>query len=144
MPTQAELTPGMQSFLKEAVHGELATLMPDGSPQVTHVWLDTDGKHILVNTGTDHQKTSNVRRDPRVAIDVHDATARRLAHIRGRVIEVTSTGADEHIDELAKKYLGTERYPWPRPGEQRVILTIQPQRIYAIGVDGDTWPRPDA
>jgi PPOX class probable F420-dependent enzyme len=143
MATRAELTPGLKLFLKEAAHGQIATLMPDGSPQVTHVWVDTDGQHILVNTVVGHQKERNVRRDPRVAISVHDASARRLAHIRGKVVEATTAGADEHIDELAKKYLGADRYPWRRPGEQRIILRIQPERIRAIGVDGDTWPSPD-
>src|SRR6266851_3393286 len=143
MPTSAQLTPGLQQLLKGTARGQLATLMPDGSPQVTLVWLDTDGTHILVNTVATHQKTKNVRRDPRVAANVHDDSARRLAHIRGRVVDMTTNGADEHIDALARKYLGTDNYPWRRPGEQRVILRIQPESIYAIGVDGDTWPPPD-
>jgi PPOX class probable F420-dependent enzyme len=144
MPTTAEITPGLKRLLQEAAHGQLATLMPDGAPQVTQVWLDTDGEHILVNTGAVHQKAKNVRRDPRVAVNVHDESATRIAHIRGRVIEVTSTGADQHIDALAHKYLGTDRYPWRRPGEQRIVLKIQPETIHTIGVDGDGWQLPKA
>jgi PPOX class probable F420-dependent enzyme len=138
-----ELTPGIQQLLKSGARGQIATLMPDGSPQVTHVWLDTDGTHILVNTVATHQKTRNVQRDPRVAINVADDGARRLAHIRGRVVELTSDGADEHIDALARRYLGVERYPWRRPGQERVILKIRPERVHAIGVDGDAWPPPE-
>ncbi|HLY63926.1 MAG TPA: PPOX class F420-dependent oxidoreductase [Chloroflexota bacterium] len=138
------LTPGLIGLLKEAAFGQLATLMPDGSPQVTHVWLDTDGEHILINTGSDHQKAKNVKRDPRVAVNVHDARAVRIAHVRGRVIEVISDGADQHIDELAKKYLGADRYPWRRPGEKRIIIKVRPESIHAIGVDGDQWPLPES
>ena len=144
MPDKAELTPGLQGMLKEPVFGQLATLMPDGSPQVTLVWLDTDGDHVLVNTGTDHRKAKNAQRDPRVALNVHDARAIRIAHIRGRVVESTEAGADEHIDQLAKKYLGAEKYPWRRPGEQRVILKIKPEHVYSVGVDGNAWVQPDA
>ena len=144
MPSNAELTPGLKGFLKEAVFGQLATLMRDGSPQVTHVWLDTDGEHVLVNTGSEHQKAKNVRRDPRVAVNANDARAVRIAHIRGKVVEVTTAGADQHIDELAKKYLGAEKYPWRRPGEERIILKIKPEKIYSIGVDGDAWLPPEA
>jgi PPOX class probable F420-dependent enzyme len=139
MPSNAKLTPGLKGLLKEPVFGQLATLMPDGSPQVTHVWLDTDGEHVLVNTGTDHQKAKNIKRDPRVAINATDARAVRIAHIRGRVVEVTTTGADQHIDELAKKYLGADKYPWRRPGEERVILKVKPEHIYSVGVDGTGW-----
>jgi len=143
MPTNADITPGLNGLLKEASYGQLATLMPDGAPQVTQVWLDTDGTHILVNTGADHRKAKNVQLDPRVAINIHDARAMRIAHIRGRVVEVTSAGADQHVDELARKYLGAEKYPWRRPGEERIILKIQPEKIYSIGVDGDVWQQPE-
>src|SRR5262245_34624680 len=105
--TSAEITPGLKRLLHEAAYGQLATLMPDGAPQLTQVWLDTDGTHVLVNTVESHQKVRNARRDPRVAINVHDpARPYRIANIRGRVVELTTDGADEHIDALARKYLG--------------------------------------
>jgi PPOX class probable F420-dependent enzyme len=121
--------------LKEASYGQLATLLPDGAPHVTQVWLDTDGTHILVNTVASHRKVSNVRRDPRVAVNVHDpARPYRIANVRGRVVEVTTEGADEHIDALARRYLGVDAYPFRRPGQQRVILKIEPRRINTIGL----------
>jgi PPOX class probable F420-dependent enzyme len=141
--TNAEITPGLKRLLQEAAYGQLATLMPDGAPQLTQVWLDTDGTHVLVNTVASHQKVKNVRRDPRVAINVHDpARPYRIANIRGRVVELTSAGADEHIDALAKKYLGQDRYPFRRAGQQRILLKIQPERIHSIGLDDAGWQPP--
>ena len=143
MTTNAEITPGLKRLLHEAAYGQLATLMPDGAPQLTQVWLDTDGTHVLVNTVASHQKVKNVRRDPRVAINVHDpARPYRIANIRGRVVELTSAGADEHIDALAKKYLGQDRYPFRRAGQQRIVLKIQPEKIHSIGLDDAGWQPP--
>jgi len=136
MPTNVDLTPGLQQLLKEAAYAQIATLMADGAPQLTQVWVDTDGTHILVNTVATHQKVKNVRRDPRVAMNVHDpAQPFRIANIRGRVVELTSAGADEHIDLLAKKYLGADSYPFRQPGQERIMLKIQPERIHSIGLD---------
>lgn len=111
----------------------LTTLMPDGSPQVTLVWVDTDGTNILVNTVRGHQKARNVERDPRVALAVCDpaAPARYLA-VRGRVVDMTTDGAAEHIETLARRYLGTP-YPWFGGRDQvRLLLTIEPHRITGI------------
>jgi PPOX class probable F420-dependent enzyme len=108
--------------------------MPDGSPQVTPVWVDVDEKFILVNTAEGRQKPKNIRRDPRVAIDVVSRDdPYRMVTVRGRVVEVTSEGADAHIDKLAKKYLGQDKYPFRAPGERRVIFKIEPEYVTA-------WP----
>ena len=114
----------------------LSTLMPDGSPQVTQVWVDTDGEHILINTAQGRQKERNVQRDPRVTVNVVDPTnAWRIGMVRGRVLEVTTEGADELIDQLAKKYLNVETYPFRRPEEVRVTLKILPDKINEIGLE---------
>src|SRR5690349_24834600 len=90
----------------------LATTMPDGSPQVTQTWVDTDGEHVLINSVQSHVKTRNIERDPRVAVAVfHPDDPRRYFQIRGRVVEVTTDGAVDHIESLAQKYLGGP-YPW--------------------------------
>jgi PPOX class probable F420-dependent enzyme len=120
-------------FQKKAF-GQLATLMPDGSPQVTPVWVDYDGRYILVNSARGRVKDQNMRRDPRVGMDIVDPdNPYRHLSIRGRVIEITEQGADEHIDRMAQKYLGVDRYPGRQPGEVRVLYKIEPTHSYAMG-----------
>ena len=132
----ATISPGFQKLLQEPAYCQLATLMPDGSPQVTQVWVDTDGEHILINTAEGRQKERNVRRDPRVAVNVVDpANAWRVANVRGRVVDVTTAGADQLIDQLAKKYLNEDTYPFRRPEEVRTTLKILPEKINEIGLE---------
>ncbi|HZB01385.1 MAG TPA: PPOX class F420-dependent oxidoreductase [Actinomycetota bacterium] len=111
----------------------LATVMPDGAPHVSTVWLDVDGEEVLVNTGEGLVKTENVRRDARVAISVFDQQDDPYEQVvvRGTVVDITPDGADEHIDRLANKYLGVDSYPWREPGEQRLILRIRIDRVSA-------------
>jgi PPOX class probable F420-dependent enzyme len=111
----------------------LATVMPDGAPHVSTVWLDVDGDEVLVNTSEGLVKTENVRRDARVAISVFDQQDDPYEQvvIRGTVVDITPEGADEHIDRLANKYLGLDSYPWREPGEQRLILRIRIDRVSA-------------
>jgi PPOX class probable F420-dependent enzyme len=128
--TTKSLPPGPQLILKEPAYGQIAMLMPDGSPHLTQLWVDTDGQRILVNTVATHQKVKNARRDPHVAVNVHDpAQQRRIANSRGRVVEVPTAGTDQHIDALAKKYLGADKYPFARPDQQPIILKIAPRRF---------------
>ena len=109
--------------------GYLATVMKDGSPQVTPVWVDLEGDLIIVNTAIGRLKQINTKRNPVVAIAVADASNQyNMVAIRGTVMEQTTNGAREHIDKLAKKYLGKEKYPWFSSKEQRVILKIRPER----------------
>ena len=111
-----------------------ATVMPDGSPQVTPVWLDLDGECIRVNSAKGRVKDKNMRRDPRVALSMIDPeNPYRHLSIRGKVVEITEKGADGHIDALAKKYLGLDTYPYRQPGEVRVIYRIQPLRASTMG-----------
>jgi PPOX class probable F420-dependent enzyme len=130
------MSPGLLNLLRELAFCQIASLMPDGSPQITQVWVDTDGEHILVNTAEGRQKVRNVRRDPRVAVNMVDpANAWRLATIRGRVVDITTEGADALIDQLAKKYLGVDSYPFRNPEETRITLKIAPDRISEIGLE---------
>ena len=122
-------------MLREPAYCQIATATP-GSPQITQVWVDTDGQHVLVNTAEARQKTRNIRRDPRVAVNVVDPhNGWRLATIRGRVVEMTTEGSDEFIDRLAQKYLGVDTYPFRRPDEVRVTLVIAPEHIHEIGLE---------
>ena len=130
------LSAGLGKLLREPAYCQLATLMAEGSPQITQVWVDTDGEHILVNTAQGRQKVINIRRDPRVAVNAVDPdNAWRLAMVCGRVVEVTTEGADWLIDELAKKYLDADSYPFRDPAEVRVTLKILPERINEVGLE---------
>jgi PPOX class probable F420-dependent enzyme len=119
-------------FTKRAF-GNLATLMADGRPQVTPVWCDFDGTHVLVNSAKGRQKDCNMRRDARVAIAVSDPdNPYRYLEVRGRVVEITEQGADAHIDRMAKKYFGVDKYPNRQPGEVRVLYKIQPEHTTSM------------
>jgi PPOX class probable F420-dependent enzyme len=120
-------------FNKKAF-GSLGTLMPDGSPQVTPVWVDRDGDAILVNTAKGRQKDINIKRDPRVSVTLIDPdNPYRYLEIRGRVVATTEQGAKDHIDKMAKKYLGVDKYPYAQPGEVRMLLRIEPERVSTMG-----------
>jgi PPOX class probable F420-dependent enzyme len=120
-------------FQKKAF-AHLATLMPDGRPQVTPVWCDFDGTYVRINSAKGRVKDRNMRRDPRVTLAIQDPeNPYRYLEVRGRVVEITEDGADAHIDSLAKKYLGMEQYPYRRPGETRVIYKIQVERASTMG-----------
>lgn len=110
--------------------GVLATLMPDGQPQVTPVWVDLQDGHVVVNSAKGRQKDKNIGRDPRVTITVIDPqNPYRYVEIRGRVAETTQKDADTHIDKMAKKYLGKDKYPFRQAGEQRVMYKIAPSHV---------------
>ena len=112
-------------FQKRAF-ANLATLMPDGSPQVTPVWIDFDGVHILVNSAEGRQKDRNMNRDRRVALSILDPdNPYRYVQVRGKVVDITLEGAEEHIDKMAEKYLDKEKYPYRRKGERRVLYKIK-------------------
>ena len=112
----------------------LATLMPDGSPQVTPVWVDFDGSHVLVNSARGRVKDKNMELNRDVALSVQDPeNPYRYLGVRGKVVEITEQGADEHIDKLAKKYLGRESYPGRSAGEVRRIYKIEPLSVHANG-----------
>ena len=130
----ATLPEPVRQLIEEPNFGHLATLMPDGSPQVTPVWVDTDGEHVLINSVQGHVKVGNIARDPRVAVAVADPnTPSRYVQVRGRVLAVTTEGALDHIEMLAQKYLGVP-YPWYGGRDQvRVIIVIEPERMSSMG-----------
>ncbi len=123
-----------RDLLSKQAFGYLATLMPDGRPQVTPVWCDDEGEYLLVNSAKGRRKDLNMRHDPRVAISIVDPEdPYRYVEIRGRVVDITEEGADAHIDRLAKKYLDLAKYPYRRPGEVRVIYRIKPEHAAGMG-----------
>jgi len=125
----ATMSEGVKKLFKDANFAHLATLMPDGSPQVTVVWVDLDGDRIRINTAEGRVKPRNV------AISINPPGGYPSASVRGRVVEITHEGADAHIDSLAKKYLGQDSYPFRQPGEQRVTLVIEPEHVSSLMAD---------
>lgn len=124
-----EISEEIIQLLKDKNFAFLATLMKDGSPQVTPTWVDYNNGYILINTAEGRTKQKNVSRDPRVALSIADSNnPYHMVSIRGRVAEQVYEGADEHIDKLAKRYLGLDKYPLPK--EKRVVLKIKPEKIY--------------
>ncbi len=123
----------LELFQKKSF-GHLATLLPNGTPQTSPVWVDFDDTHVLVNSARGRLKDKNMRQRPQVALSIQDPDdPYRYLEVRGRVVEITEQGADEHIDRLAKRYLGLDRYPYRQPGEVRVIYKIKPERTSALG-----------
>ena len=120
-------------FQKKAF-GQLATLMKDGTPQVTPVWFDFDGTHVRVNSAKGRIKDKNVRRNPQVALTVQDPdNPYRYIAVRGAVVDISESGADAHIDSLAKKYLDQDKYPFRQPGEVRVVYKIRVDNVSTMG-----------
>jgi PPOX class probable F420-dependent enzyme len=123
-----------KDLLEKAAFGSLGTLMKDGQPQVTPVWVDYDGEYVRINSAKGRVKDINMRRDPRVSISLQDpANPYRYMEIRGKVVEITENGADDHINKLSKKYLGNPVYPFRKPGEVRVTYKIEPQKVSSMG-----------
>ena len=120
-------------LLQKKAFAQLATLMPDGSPYVSPVWFEYDGQNVIINSAKGRVKDRNMRRDARVGLDIQDPdNPYRHLSIRGRVVDITENGADDHIDKLAKKYLNQDRYPKRRAGEVRVIYKIEPERAFVM------------
>lgn len=129
-----ELPDELLALLRNGSSCFLATTMPDGSPQLTQTWVDTDGRNVLINTVEGYQKVRNVGRDPRVAVSVFDPeNGSRYFTVRGTVTNSTTDGGAEHIEALAQRYTGRP-YPWWGGRDKvRVILTITPDRIHSMG-----------
>ncbi|HXG53265.1 MAG TPA: PPOX class F420-dependent oxidoreductase [candidate division Zixibacteria bacterium] len=123
-----------RDLFSKPAFAHLATIMKDGSPQVTPVWVDFDGTYVRVNTAKGRVKDRNMRRNKKVALSIQDPdNPYRYLAVRGEVAEITEQGADDHIDALTKKYLGKERYPYRQPGEVRVMYKIRPERVSTMG-----------
>lgn len=130
-----DIPAGFLDLLQEKkAFAHLATIMPDGSPQVTPVWFDYTNGNIRVNTAKGRVKARNMTEGSRVALSILDPdNAYRYIQIRGEVVRVSEAGGVEHIDSLAKKYIGQDKYPWSRPGDVRVIYEIKPLATQTMG-----------
>jgi PPOX class probable F420-dependent enzyme len=123
----------MDLLTTKRAFAHLATVMPNGTPQVTPVWFDWDGTYIRVNSARGRQKDRNMRRVRYVALSIQDPeNPYRYIALRGPVVEITEEGADAHIDSLARKYTGAD-YRGRRPGEVRIIYKILPEHVTTMG-----------
>jgi PPOX class probable F420-dependent enzyme len=128
-----KLTDEVKKLVDGKNFASVATLMPDGSPQVATVWIDRDGDTIVLNAAKSRQRTKNLKRDPRVAICIFDQNnPYSSASIRGKVVEITEKGAEEHIDKMNMKYHGTPKYPYHTPNDPRVVIRVEAKRIHEM------------
>jgi len=126
----AEIPGKFRDLFEKKAFASLATLMPDGRPQVTPIWIDFDGQHLLINSAKGRQKDKNMRREPRVSLSIQDPeNPYRYLEVRGTIVEITEQGADAHIDRMAKKYLGKDKYPFRTPTEVRVLYRVRPDHV---------------
>ncbi len=128
------LTDEQAALLQKPNYGVLATVRPDGTPQLTTVWVDAEDGYALVNTAEGRFKERYIRREPRASLYVRDEEdPYKWLSVTGPA-ELVSEGAEEHIDKLARKYTGRDRYPWRQEGERRIIVRITPERVIAYQV----------
>jgi len=121
-------------LFEKKVFASLATINADGTPQVTPVWCDYDGQHVLVNSAKGRRKDRNMHERPHVAIALLDPdNPYRYLEVRGTVEIITEEGAAAHIDKMAKKYMGVDKYPFAQPGEVRILYKIKPEHTSTMG-----------
>ena len=131
----ATITDEQAELLLNPNYAVAATVRDDGSPQQTVIWVDWDGENVVFNTAEGRAKPRHIRRNPHVSVHVMDPTnPYKWLSVSGRA-EIPTEGADDHIDKLAKKYLGQDTYPWRKPTEQRLIVRVRPQRVDAYGFE---------
>jgi PPOX class probable F420-dependent enzyme len=122
----------VKKLIETKAYASFATLGPDGSPHVATTWVDHEGDLVIVNTFEGSQKQKNAARDQRVALTIMElGVPFNVATVRGRVREITVKGAEEHIDKMANKYMGQDKYPRRSPGEKRILIKIEPTKVIA-------------
>jgi PPOX class probable F420-dependent enzyme len=128
-----KLTDKAKGLIDGKNFASVATLMPDGSPQVAPVWVDRDGDTIILNATRSRQRTMNVKRDQRVAICIFDQNnPYSNVSIRGKVVNITEEGGEEHIDKMNMKYNGTPKYAWHNPKDPRVLISVEAKHIHEM------------
>jgi PPOX class probable F420-dependent enzyme len=133
------LPQSVKRLLQDKAYGHVVTFNAQGDAQLTMVWMDVDGDEVLFNTAEGRKKPQNLRRDPRIIVSVQDRSDPQAhAVFRGKA-QVTETGADDHIDKLAKRFLNVDKYPFRQPGEKRLIVRISVDRIGGFGPKMQPW-----
>ena len=133
------LPQSVKKILQDKAYGHVVTFNPEGKPQLTMVWVDGEGDEVLFNTADGRLKPKNLRRDPRVIISVQDHNDPQSYMVFHGRASVTESGADEHIDTLARRFLGVDKYPFRRPGEKRLLVRVKVDRIGGYGPKMQPW-----
>ena len=132
--TQTEIPASHADLLESTALAHIATIGPDGAPQNNPVWFGWDGTHLKISQTTTRQKYQNVQRDPNIAVSVVDpSNPYRYLEIRGIVERIDPDPEKAFIDEMAKKYMGVDKYPWNQPGDERVVLFVRPRHTTQMG-----------
>ena len=133
------LPQSVKTLLLDKAYGHVVTTSAEGKPQVTMVWMDVDGDEVIFDTAEGRRKAQNLRRDPRIIVSVQDRNSPQAYAVFHGKARVTETGADEHIDKLAKRFLGADKYQFRQPGEKRVLVRISVDRIGGFGPKMQPW-----
>ncbi len=134
-----KLPGSVKKVLQDKAYGHVVTFDPGGRPQVTMVWMDVEGDEVLFNTAEGRIKPRNLRADPRVIISVQDRNEPQAYMVLHGTATVTEVGADAHIDKLAKRFLGVDKYPFRQPGEKRLIVRVKADRIGGFAPKMQPW-----
>ena len=133
------LPQSVKKLLQDKAYGHVVTYNDKGTAQVTMVWMDVEGDDVVFNTSEGRRKSQNLRRDPRIIVSVQDRNDPQAHAVFYGKARVTEAGADEHIDKLAKRFLGADKYPFRQPGEKRLIVRISVDRIGGFGPKMKPW-----
>jgi PPOX class probable F420-dependent enzyme len=133
------LPQSVKKILEDKAYGHVITYGPSGKPQVTMVWVDVDGDDVVFNTAEGRLKPKNLKRDPRVIVSVQDRNDPQSYMVFHGNATVSEAGADAHIDKLAKRFLGADKYPFRQPGEKRLMVRVKPDRIGGYGPKMQPW-----
>ena len=133
------LPQSLKKILQDKAYGHVVTFNAEGKPQLTMVWVDGEGDEVLFNTADGRLKPKNLRRDPRVIISVQDHNDPQSYMVFHGRASVTESGADEHIDTLARRFLGVDKYPFRQPGEKRLLVRVTVDRIGGYGPKMQPW-----
>ena len=133
------LPQSVKKLLQDKAYGHVVTYNDKGTGQLTMVWMDVDGDDVVFNTSEGRRKSQNLRRDPRIIVSVQDRNDPQAHAVFYGKARVTEAGADEHIDKLAKRFLGADKYPFRQPGEKRLVVRISVDRIGGFGPKMKPW-----
>ena len=134
-----KLPQSVKKVLEDKAYGHVITFDASGKPQVTMVWVDVDGDEVVFNTAEGRLKPKNLRRDARVIVSVQDRNDPQAYMVFHGKANITEAGADAHIDKLAKRFLGADKYPFRRPGEKRLMVRVKVDRIGGYGPKMQPW-----